>query len=177
MAFDMAGREAIHRHASAPLTEAMWGITMLGSTAVLAPVGLLVFAVWLRRGRRRAAYLFAIAMAGAIMLDITLKEVFRRPRPSAAFFGFALPSTYSFPSGHALVSLCFYGALVALGVRGHRVAAWLGALALVALIGFSRIYLGVHYPTDVIGGYAAACAWLLTVRSAARMRPERTGTT
>jgi membrane-associated phospholipid phosphatase len=102
MAFDMAGREAIHGHASVPLTVTMWGVTMLGSTAVLAPVGIIVFVAWFRRGRRRAAYLFAIAIAGAILLDITLKEVFRRPRPSAAFFGYALPSTYSFPSGHAL---------------------------------------------------------------------------
>lgn len=166
-ALDMAVREAVHRHASAPLTYFFRAVTMLGSTAVLVPAGMVLLARWVRV-RRRAAVLFAITMAGAVLLDITLKEVFHRPRPQP-FFELAKPRTASFPSGHALVSFCFWGAAAALSGRRVRPAVWAGVAVLVLLIGLSRIYLGVHYPSDVIAGYLAAVAWVLAVRSAYRM--------
>ena len=89
-----------------PLTYFFRAVTMLGSTAVLVPAGMVLLARWVRV-RRRAAVLFAITMAGAVLLDITLKEVFHRPRPQP-FFELAKPRTASFPSGHALVSFCFW---------------------------------------------------------------------
>lgn len=165
--FDMAVREAVHRHASVPLTYFFRAVTMLGSTAVLIPAGLVLLSRWVRV-RRRAALLFAITMAGAVLLDITLKEAFRRPRPQP-FFELAAPRSASFPSGHALVSFCFWGAAAALSGRRVRPAVWAGVAVLVLLIGLSRIYLGVHYPSDVIAGYAAAVSWVLTVRSSYRM--------
>ena len=167
--FDFAVRSAVHSHASVPLTWAMRGITLLGSTAVLLPAGALLVAAWVRRGRKRAALLFGITMAGALLLDMVLKIVFHRPRP-VPFFGLAAPLSYSFPSGHALVSCCFYTALVALAAPHPRRAAWLGAGVLVGAIGLSRIYLGVHYPSDVLAGYAAAVVWVLAVRSVYRVR-------
>jgi undecaprenyl-diphosphatase len=92
-----------------------------------------------------------------------LKHAFHRPRP-VAFFG-AAPSSYSFPSGHALGSFCFYGmlaAILAAPARGRvaKFCVWTAAVLLVGMIGFSRIYLGVHYPSDVIAGYCAAAVWV-----------------
>jgi undecaprenyl-diphosphatase len=110
-------------------------------------------------GWRRSAVFVIFAMAGAFVLEVTLKLAFHRPRPTP-FFG-PQPSSYSFPSGHALASFCFYGVLA--GVVNSRVRhqdlrapIWIASALLVAVIGFSRIYLGVHHPTDVMAGYAAA---------------------
>jgi undecaprenyl-diphosphatase len=92
-----------------------------------------------------------------------LKLAFHRPRP-VAFFG-STPSSYSFPSGHALGSFCFYGILAAILAtrvrgRGAKFCVWMAAVLLVAMIGVSRIYLGVHYPSDVIAGYCAGAVWV-----------------
>jgi undecaprenyl-diphosphatase len=164
--FDAAVRAAVHAHASVPLTRAMRGITLLGDGVVLAPAGIALVCVWLRR-RRRTAALFAVTMTGAILLDLTLKQAFHRPRPEP-FFDTAVPLSWSFPSGHALISFCFWFGLAALAGR-RRPAAWLAAAAIVLPIGFSRIYLGVHYPSDVIAGYSAAAVWVLTVASGYRL--------
>jgi undecaprenyl-diphosphatase len=162
--FDLAIREAVHAWASPPLTFAMRGITLLGSTMFLVPFG--TFLVWwlVKTGRRRAAVLLILAALGGEAIDQGLKLLFARPRPDA-FFGLAQPETYSFPSGHSMASCCFYGALAIIlasqaGSRSRRFAIWAGAVALIAAVGFSRIYLGVHYPTDVLGGYLAGVAWL-----------------
>jgi undecaprenyl-diphosphatase len=90
-----------------------------------------------------------------------------RDRPSP-FFDTPLPSSYSFPSGHALCSLCFYGSLAwiyAAHVRSKLAQAsmWLLSALLIFLIGLSRVYLGVHYPSDVLAGYAAAFVWFSAV--------------
>jgi undecaprenyl-diphosphatase len=107
--------------------------------------------------------MLAITMLGVAALNVALKFAFHRPRP-VAFFG-ATPSSYSFPSGHALGSLCFYGILAAILAarvrgRGAKFCVWIAALFLIGMIGFSRIYLGVHYPSDVIAGYCAATVWV-----------------
>ena len=75
----------------------------------------------------------------------------------------------AFPSGHALVSFCFYGVLAGmlnlqLKTQWQRIGVWIVAGTIVVLIGLSRIYLGVHWPSDVLAGYAAAIVWMGTVR-------------
>jgi len=115
---------------------------------------------------RRAALWLVITMAGALVLDLGLKYGFHRARPTP-FFG-PLPHTYSFPSGHALMSFCFYGVLAGLindRVQSliWRILVWIAAILLIAAIGLSRIYLGVHYPSDVIAGYLAAALWVSTM--------------
>jgi undecaprenyl-diphosphatase len=107
-------------------------------------------------------------MAGAVVLDNLLKYAFHRVRPEP-FFGIS-PETYSFPSGHVLFSACFYGMLglvFAADVRSvlSRAAIWAAAALLVSAIGLSRIYLGVHYPTDVIAGLLVGLFWLGAMRS------------
>ncbi len=162
-AFDTLVRGNVHTLASPALTWTMRVLTLLGSEPFLVALGLFLVVQWRREGRKRLMIVFLITMLGAVALDATLKLVFHRPRP-IPFFGLAAPASYSFPSGHALVSCCFYGVLAAVTARG-RWWPWALAALLVAAIGFSRIYLGVHYPSDVIAGYAAAVVWVLAVRS------------
>ena len=158
--FDASVRAWVHHYASPPLTSAMTVISWFGS-GVLAVVAIVAAFVFLRLRWRRAAVWLLLTLAGALVLELTLKYAFHRPRPEA-FFG-PLPRTYSFPSGHALLSLCVYGVLAGLlsaRLRSGalRVLLWIVAAALVAGIGLSRIYLGVHYPSDVVAGYLAG-AW------------------
>jgi len=167
--FDHAVRGTIHGWASAPLTMTMRGLTQLGSPLVLITFGAAIVWRLLVLGRRRAAVILIVACLGAEAFSETMKLVFRRPRPEA-FFGLAEPSTYSFPSGHSVMSACFYGVLAALltvrmASRAARIAIWAGASLLALAIGFSRVYLGVHYPTDVLAGYATAAIWVGSVRA------------
>ncbi len=116
---------------------------------------------------KRAAVLLMTTMAGAVILNFALKVSFERVRPDP-FFDTPLPASYSFPSGHALYAACFYGVLAWLITarienKSLRILIWLIAALLALLIGLSRIYLGVHYPSDVIAGFAAAIVWILTV--------------
>jgi undecaprenyl-diphosphatase len=169
MRFDTAVRDSIHAWASPPLTYAMRGVTQLGSPYVLITLGLLVVWRLVAINRRHAALIFVIACLGAEALAQILKLVFRRPRPDA-FFGILEPLTYSFPSGHSVMSACFYGVVAAIlttrmEARAIRAAIWMGAALLALSIGFSRVYLGVHYPTDVLAGYTAAAIWVGTVRA------------
>lgn len=150
----------MHAHSSAELTSALRFLTNFGEPAVLIALSGAATAALVFLRRKRAALLLIIAMVGGFLLDATLKLVFHRARPPASFFGTPMPDSYSFPSGHALFSVCFLGTLallVSARVRSRpgRVAVWLAAALLAGSIGFSRIYLGVHYPADVIAGYAA----------------------
>ena len=161
--FDTFVRTAVHQLAAPGLTRLMQVFSFLGSVAAVTAICLAAICVFLYYRRNRTTVMLAITMAGVAALDVALKHAFHRPRP-VAFFG-ATPSTYSFPSGHALGSFCFYGmlaAILAARVRGPgtKFCIWMAAALLVGMIGFSRIYLGVHYPSDVIAGYCAAVVWV-----------------
>jgi undecaprenyl-diphosphatase len=161
--FDEFVRTAVHQLATPGLTRLMQVFSFLGSVAAVTAMCLAAICVSLYFRRTRTAALLAITMLGVAALDVALKVAFHRPRP-VAFFG-ATPSSYSFPSGHALGSLCFYGILAAIlapRVRGWgaKFSVWMATVLLVGMIGFSRIYLGVHYPSDVIAGYCAAAVWV-----------------
>ena len=160
--FDQVIREWVHTFASPGMTRAMTAVSLLGYNVLIAELAitLAVFA-WLRW--RRAALWLVIAMTGSLVLDLTLKYIYHRTRPTA-YFGTA-PHSYSFPSGHALCSFCFYGVLAGLlSARTKpllwRLLIWFAAAALIIAIGLSRIYLGVHYPSDVVAGYLAATVWV-----------------
>jgi membrane-associated phospholipid phosphatase len=161
--FDAFVRTAVHQLATPGLTRLMQVFSFLGSVAAVTAMCLVAICVSLYFRRTRTAALLAITMLGVAALDVALKHAFHRPRP-VAFFG-ATPSSYSFPSGHALGSLCFYGilaAILAARVRGWgaKFCVWLAAVLLVGMIGFSRIYLGVHYPSDIIAGYCSGGVWV-----------------
>lgn len=167
LAFDLAVRNAIHGWASSPLTIAMRVVTDTGEPVTLIVIAI-VFGGWFSlRGQLRLAVVLAVSTIGAVAACQGLEVICRRPRP-LAFFGYTEPMTYSFPSGHATTSICFYG-LLAILVCGatrsvaRRRAIWAAAAVLILLIGFSRVYLGVHYPADVLGGYTLGIVWLLGV--------------
>jgi len=170
--FDDAVRQLLHQHASPALTAAMRAASFIGSPAFLIPMGILVVALYLRQGRPLAARLFVITVLGGEVLDQVLKLAFHRTRP-AAFFGMPEPLGYSFPSGHALAACAFYGVVAAFAATRTESRVWrwvyrIAAATLIAIIGISRIYLGVHYPSDVLGGYAAALGWVFTVATVRR---------
>jgi undecaprenyl-diphosphatase len=173
--FDIAVRSRIHQYASPTLTRVMLVISFMGSGGLIL-AALVAFALFLHYGWRRAAIWLVVTLAGALVLEITLKLVFHRPRPTA-FFG-PVPSTYSFPSGHSLLSLCFYGVLAGLlsariRLPGARTLIWVLAVLLILAIGLSRIYLGVHYPSDVFAGYLTGTIWVTTMMILDRWRMHR----
>lgn len=166
--FDEATREAVHQIASPAMTTAMRGISFLGSTffLIVATAGVIIWFASRKWGRE--AKLMAATMIGASALNITLKLAFKRARP-IPFFDLLPPESYSFPSGHALTSACFFGAFAAIITgrierRRPRILVWIVCTTTFVLIGLSRIYLGVHHTTDVIAGFAAALIWILVVR-------------
>ena len=165
--FDDAIRIYVHQFAADGLTRLMTLISFLGSTIFLTSVSVLIFLlfIWLRR--YRSAVLFAATMLGSSFLNYTLKIGFARTRP-IPYFDLPLPESFSFPSGHALCSACFYGVLAWLFAtrtesRPLRILVWIAAGIMIFLVGLSRIYLGVHYPSDVAAGYLAALFWTLAV--------------
>lgn len=143
-------------------------ITALGYYWVVIPLLLVAVYALYRRGLVLSAALLAISTTGSIVLTTFLKAVFRRTRPEL-FQSDYTASFYSFPSGHATVAVGFYGTLamlLALRLGGWKRWTVAGAgVALVLLIGFSRLYLGVHYPTDILAGYLSAALWVSTVGS------------
>ncbi len=167
----------LHENAQPGLTEFFEAVTVLGNAVVVVSLALVSIAVLARRGRRGDALLGATVVTGAEALTLAMKLGFRRERP---FFAdpLARESTFSFPSGHAMVSVAVYGVLAFLLAR--ELASWparsavlVPAAALVLLIGFSRLYLGVHYPTDVLAGFMGGLAWLLVCLLAFAARGAR----
>ena len=157
----------INSFASPGLTAVMRVASRFGGPRGLAPVGIVLLIIFLVRKWNRGAVLLGVTMAGAAILDVVLKLGFRRARPEP-LFDYPLPSSYSFPSGHALFSFCFFGALAALAsprLHHHwaRVLVWTVAGVLVLLIGVSRIYFNVHHPSDVAAGFAVGCVWVMIV--------------
>ena len=165
--FDDTVRSVIHDYASPGFTALMRFVTNLGDWQVVMTATLLLFFyLWYRRDHTHILVAF-VTMLGAGILDASLKLAFHRLRPDPFFA--PKPSTYSFPSGHALISLCFYGLVAGtlahdMDAKWQRVLTWSLSSLLVAMIGLSRVYLGVHWPSDVIAGYAAALIWMGAVR-------------
>ena len=176
--FDVAGRTGARAFESPTVSAIMWGASVYGAPARLTPLALIAAAVFLARGWRRGALLVLVMVAGAWLLDAGLKLTFARARPTPFYDYYPAPSSYSFPSGHALFSVCFFGGLAVLLThrldnRVAQVMVWLIAIAIILLIGGSRVYLGVHYPTDVIGGYAVGLAWVTAVALGDRFAEHR----
>jgi undecaprenyl-diphosphatase len=165
-AFDRAVLLWIHNHFPEWLDTPMRLVTALGYYWVVLTLLAVAVLVFYREGWRLSAVLLMVSTAGGVFLTTVLKAVFRRARPELFDSGYTA-SFYSFPSGHATVAVGFYGALtliLAYWLRG--LARWAvvgGGVLLVLLIGFSRLYLGVHYPTDVLAGFLAAPLWVISV--------------
>jgi membrane-associated phospholipid phosphatase len=181
-ALDRLDREvelAVHRLDARPLDLAMKAATRIGTNLVLLPAVAVVAALAIRLRQRAVAILLVIDTAVVIAAHGALQWMFARERPRL-FDKIALPGSYSFPSGHAMSAVGIYGviaaALIALCPQARRpvIAA---AIAAIAAIGLSRIYLGVHWPSDVIGGFLAGVPPLVVsvhrMRRARRRPPSR----
>ncbi len=146
---------------SEPLLSFFLFITGFGGSKMI--LTLLFFSIpilYFQKGKRAVLTLLA-AVAGSGVSVYLLKELFRRPRPELAHY---IEIGYAYPSAHAALSLVFYGVLFYLffrriGSRLLKFCGWAVAGTLIALVGASRIYLGVHYPGDVIGGYLLGAFW------------------
>ena len=173
----------LHEHATEGWTTFFENVTRLGNVPVLAAVTLVAAIVLARKRLTSELELLLLAAIGAQILTFGLKLGFERERP---FFPdpLATESTYSFPSGHASVSLAVYGTIGYIAARhattrGRQIGILAAAAGLILLIGFSRLYLGVHYLSDVIAGFSLGLAWvalcvvLLHLRLRLRTRRER----
>ena len=164
--FDRAVLLWIHSHAPGWLDGPMRLVTALGYYWAVLPLLAVAVVSFYRWGWRLSAVLLVVSTGGSIVLTTVLKVVFKRARPELFDSGYDA-SFYSFPSGHATVAVGFYGMLtVILAYRLEGLARWAvvaSGVLVVLLIGFSRLYLGVHYPTDILAGYLAALLWLVCV--------------
>lgn len=138
-------------------------ITALGGVAVLTLVSVAVLGYLLLEKKPRAAAFVAVAVGGALGLSTTLKGWFNRPRPDLVPH-LSYVSSSSFPSGHSMLSAAVYltlGAMLARQQQSLALKAYflIVAVTLTLLVGASRVYVGVHWPTDVVGGWAAGSAW------------------
>ncbi|CAM3870404.1 phosphatase PAP2 family protein [Cohnella lubricantis] len=146
------------------LTKLLKAVTYIGTTVPVIVIMLIVIAILLATKRLWKESLFLVwVMLGEKLLNDAVKSWFARPRPT--IHRLVEETDFSFPSGHAMASICLYGALLYFtwrfsSRRSGRIAAGVIAAAIVLLIGGSRIYLGVHYPSDVLGGYLLGGFWL-----------------
>lgn len=139
-------------------------ITFLGNAMVIS-TGTALIGFWLVKKRywKKVILLFS-SVAGGALLNLMLKNVFQRARPAIPG-AYMVDNGFSFPSGHSMISLVFYGMVAYLAMGYVKNNNWKGLLivgicVICALIGFSRLYLGVHYLTDVLAGWAAGGLWL-----------------
>jgi len=170
-------------HRAGWLTAAMKDVTWLGSTVVIVPLLVMIggYFVIRRRDWRPGARLSA-AVVGAVVLYDVVKLAVDRPRPPMTFW-IGHFAGGAFPSGHATQTVAFYGMLAAVTSAGRRpkvqARLWGGAALIALVVGSSRVYLGAHWLSDVLGGWALGVAWLATVLVASLLvqggrKPART---
>jgi undecaprenyl-diphosphatase len=177
LAFDGRLRALIHGLSSPRLTMLMRAASLYGGPAILVSVGLVAAVAFLIKGWHRGALLVVVTLAGAGLLNWLLKFSFTRVRP-ASFFDYPLPGSPSFPSGHALYAASVFGGMAVLLTarirnRLFQLAIWVIAISLILLVGVSRVYLGVHYPSDVVAGYAIGVIWVTAVALGDRLARHR----
>lgn len=155
----------LHRHASPTLDALMAVFSRAGAPLPMGIFFALVLLALVVRRRRGDALFFAFAVAGAMALNFGAKLLFGRARPDL-WVSLVPENDYSFPSGHAMGSMALVAALASLAwrTRWRWPVLVVGGL-FVALVGLSRLYLGVHYPSDVLAGWAAFLGWVAGVRA------------
>jgi undecaprenyl-diphosphatase len=140
-------------------------ITALGSVSILGLITVFAVVFLALDGKRHMAYFTAVSVVGGMIIGDVLKELFQRPRPDIVPH-LAYATNTSFPSGHSMMSAVTYLTLGAILARSHDRKAVKAFFLLVAallcfLVGVTRVYLGVHWPTDVLAGWTAGAVWAL----------------
>jgi PAP2 superfamily len=162
--YDEVVMEAVHRIDDPKMHWLMEAFTSLGSHWAIGTAAGLTTIALLRRGRRNDALTVVVSTGGAMAINTILKNVFQRQRPVERARRIKLPNSHSFPSGHSLLSAATYPIVAHHLVQNRSVAVQTFvhtvAGATVLTVGFSRVYFGVHFPSDVLGGFAAGLGWL-----------------
>lgn len=178
--FDDAVMRWLGQHQYPPLQSVMLEITALGTGTVVTMIVLVAgMFLWLNK-HKHSAILLVVATLGGLVLDTLLKIGFNRPRPQIFTWGTRAVSS-SFPSGHAMSSIVVYGTVAYLAARlqrnfASRVATMVLAAVIIVAIASSRLYLGVHYPSDVLAGLIIGLAWAgfcMAVLEAAQLYARR----
>ena len=166
--FDEKVFAALQTHVNPSLTSVIRVITFFGSHQFLLPANLLLIAYFLfvKKNKRVAIHITTVSVVSLVVLFL-LKDILRRERPMVPLI--AKVHGYSFPSGHTLSSVTFYGMLMYIAWKNMKNSVWkwitVGFLFIIPfLIGFSRIYLRVHYASDVIAGLCVGIIWLLLAK-------------
>ncbi|MEK5641863.1 MULTISPECIES: phosphatase PAP2 family protein [Paenibacillus] len=163
--FDQSIIDAVQGMENEGLTRIMKGFTFLGSSLVATLLSVIAFLfLWLVLRHRKELLMFLLSVGGSEIWNIIIKNWMQRQRPTT--HRLIEISGFSFPSGHSMAAFALYGTLTYLLWRhipalAGRIAMIVIGVALTLLIGISRIYLGVHYPSDVFGGYLASATWLM----------------
>ena len=162
--YDMMVFDVVHKIDNPAMHQFMEAVTQLGSHAAIGTAAGVTALAMLRDGRREDAWTVVVSTGGAMAINTILKNVFQRERPQELARRIALPKSHSFPSGHSLLSAATYPIVAHHLVQRRSFAAQAVVHTMAALtilsVGFSRVYFGVHFPSDVLGGFAAGFGWL-----------------
>jgi len=177
---DRATDAAIHARVTAAGLQFFSVLTIIGSPAAMTVLAIVGGLVLLLRRRPRTLVAWAAAFAGGFAIENILKHVIHRARPpyGAAYL---TGHSFSFPSGHAVGSFIGYSMLAYVLIMHWRTSRVLRtvivviAVLIILLVGISRVYLGVHYPSDVVGGWVTAAVWLAICLSAVGLALHRSG--
>ena len=163
----------IHGFATPTLDALAVGLSFVGGATVIGPISLLVLALLWFRARPQAIF-WTLSVAGAALLNLILKFIFNRTRPDL-WTRLVTETDASFPSGHSMYSMAFVVALTLMLWRTpyRWLSLVLGVLFSIS-VGLSRLYLGVHFPTDVLCGWLAGLAWVLGIYSLMARRLNQT---
>ncbi len=162
--WDTAVLLGLHQWANPVLDTVMLSITRLGDPEFVVVIVAVSFGWLLWQQQRLKAGMLLIVCFGTLLLNQGMKLAFARPRP-LLWQRLIQETSYGFPSGHALGSLVLYGFMAYVLVNRYPQNArsiYSISVGLIGLIGLSRLYLGVHYPTDILAGYAVGFLWLMT---------------
>lgn len=159
--FDAPILNGLHNWATPRLDRFFILMTRLGYMRGVVPLDVMLLVFLALRRRFRDGLFFGIAVSGSAILNIAAKNYFARARPDL-WVSLMPETTYSFPSGHAMgsITLAFAMILLCWPTRWRWLVVF-GAFVFVLLVGISRVYLGVHYPSDIIAGWTAALAWTM----------------
>lgn len=167
----------INHLASEKVTNVVIKVTQFGALEMLLLLWMLVTVVLAIKKQWRDIMLISTSTLGGTLLMFMMKSLFHRERP---LLGTPIihETGYSFPSGHTTIAMCFYGSLAWVLLR-HCEPLWLKALCVIGLalvillIGLSRVYLGVHYPSDVLGGFCLGLFWISLCLCVEHFRPQK----